>query len=293
LLFISTCTSPTQQTEKLKVVTTTTIIGDVVSVVGGEHIDLTVLLPADADPHSFSPAPKVVAEIENADIVVLNGFGLEESLEDLIAYTAEEKIIFISEGVETIEFDSTLDEENEHGHGSTDPHVWMNPLNVKIWVNNIAETLSEFVPTHAEIFKTNAMTYLSDLDTLHYWTLDQLAQIPLDDRVLVTDHDTLSYFAEVYKFNVIGVILPGGSTIAEPSAQDIARLENAIEGFNAPGIFTGTTVNTQLAERISVDTGVQLVPLYTGSLSNADGPAPDYISMMRYNVTQIVGTLKP
>jgi len=290
---VSSCTSQTPNSELLKVVATTTIIGDVVRIVGGEYIQLTVLLPVDTDPHSFSPAPKAIADIENADVVFINGFGLEESLEDLIASTAEEKMISISEGIETIEFDAHSREENEHNHEGVDPHVWMSPINVRIWVNNTVETLTKLDPIHSEVYQSNAEAYLSELTDLHNWILEQIAQIPQENRLLITDHDTFSYFADLYSFKVIGVLLPGGSTLAEPSAQDIARLENDIEAFQVPAIFVSITGNQILAERVSMDTGVKIIPLYTGSLSSSDGPVPTYIRMMRYNVTEIVNALKP
>lgn len=296
MILLTSCAAPTPtaMTEKIKVVASTTIIGDVVKMVGGDQIEMTVLLPVDADPHSFSPAPKAVAKIETADIVFINGFGLEEALEDLIYNTAEEKIVSISDGIDPMVFDDAKegnDAEHEHEHRNIDPHVWMNPLYVKIWADNIKDTLSKIDPSNTESYSTNARNYQSKLDDLHNWIRDQVAQISLENRVLITDHDTLSYFATLYDFEVIGVILPGGGTLAEPSAQDIARLEDIIEEHNVPAIFIGTTVNTQLADRISRDTGIQLIPLYYGSLSNQNGPASTYINMMRYNVTEIVNVL--
>jgi ABC-type Zn uptake system ZnuABC Zn-binding protein ZnuA len=293
LVWTSSCTSPTPSTDKLRVVATTTIIGDVVGKVGGENIELTVLLPVDADPHSFSPAPKIIAEIETADIVFINGFGLEESLEDLITNIAEDKVISISEDIEPIEFNDLPVKEIEHNHGRVDPHVWMSPLNVQIWVNRTVEALSALDPIHRDIYLSNAEAYLSGLSALHDWILEQVAQIPQEDRVLITDHATFGYFAELYKFNIIGVLHPDGSTLAEPSAQDIAKLENAIEAYNIPVIFISTTSNQTLAERVSLDTGVKIIPLYSGSLSSIDGPAPTYVQMMRYDVNKIVSALKP
>jgi zinc/manganese transport system substrate-binding protein len=296
MILLAACDAPgvTTARDKLKVVTSTTIVGDVVSMVGRDQIELTVLFPVDADPHSYSPAPKAIAEIETADVVFINGFGLEEALGDLISNTAEGKVVSVSEGITPMEFDSAPPgSEAEHEHGSDDPHVWMNPLNVKIWADNIAETLSDLDPANAEVYRSNRENYQSKIDDLHNWILDQIAQIPPENRLLITDHDTLSYFAALYDFETLGVILPGGGTLAEPSAQDIAQLEDTIASYQVPAIFVGTTVNTQLAERISRDTGVQLVPVYVGSLSSQDGPAPTYIEMMRFNVTEIVNALKP
>jgi ABC-type Zn uptake system ZnuABC Zn-binding protein ZnuA len=296
IILLAACITPgiTTTTEKLKVVASTTIVGDVVKTIGGDQIELTVLFPVNADPHSFSPAPKSIAEIETADVVFINGFGLEEALGELISNTAEGKVVPVSEGITPMAFDSTpTGSDAGHGHSGDDPHVWMSPLNVKIWANNITETLSDLDPSNAEIYRSNRDNYHSKIDDLHSWILEQVAQIPPENRLLITDHDTLSYFAALYDFETIGVILPGGSTLAEPSAQDVAQLEDTITSYHIPAIFVGTTVNIQLAERISRDTGVKLVSLYTGSLSSQDGPAPTYIEMMRYNVTEIVNGLKP
>jgi len=298
IILLTSCNPPGIATAagKLKVVASTTIVGDVVKMVGGDQIELTVLFPVDADPHSFSPAPKVIAEIETADVVFINGLGLEEALQNLISNTAEGKTVSVSKGIDTLAFDSTSSggqPEGEHKPGSEDPHVWMNPLNVKIWADNIVETLSKLDPSNAETFQLNSEDYQSKIDDLHNWILKQVDQIPPEKRLLVTDHNTLYYFAALYSFEIIGVILPGGSTLAEPSAQDIAQLEDEIASYQVPAIFVGTTVNTQLAERISRDTGIKLVPLYTGSLSSQDGPASTYIEMMRYDVAEIVDALKP
>jgi ABC-type Zn uptake system ZnuABC Zn-binding protein ZnuA len=298
IILLSSCNSPgiTTAPGKLNVVASTTIIGDVVKMVGGDQIELTVLFPVDADPHSFSPAPKVIAEIETADVVFVNGLGLEEALLNLISNTAEGEVVSVSKGIDGLTFDSALSgsqAEGEHKPGSKDPHVWMNPLNVKIWADNIAETLSELDPSNAETFQLNSEDYQSKIDNLHNWILEQVDQIPPENRLLVTDHNTLNYFSAQYGFEIIGVILPGGGTIAEPSAQDIAQLEDEIASYQVPAIFVGTTVNTQLADTISKDTGVQIVPLYVGALSNQDGPASTYIEMMRYNITEIVDALQP
>lgn len=290
--------SPTQsQPDKPLVVVSTTMIGDVVSVIGSDLINLHVLLPVDSDPHSFSPAPKDVAMVETASLVFLNGFNLEEGLADLITANARGKIVTVSEGVQTIPIGS-----HEHdgqaltGPGTQparpDPHVWMDPANIKLWTENIARELSELDPDHASVYQQNARAYLDQLDELDTWMRGQIGQIPEERRVLVTDHDTLGYFAEAYHFRVIGVVVIGGSTLSDPSAQQIAALEKSIVDFKTPAIFVDTTVNPQMSERIAADTGAVLIRLYTGSLSAADGPAPSYLEMMRYNVGAIVQALK-
>jgi len=293
---LAACNPASIEPDRLVVVASTTMIGDVAGRVGGELIDLHTLLPVDADPHSYSPAPKDVALIESASLVFINGFYLEESLVDLISANARGKVVSVSDGVQTLllgEWDHDEDEVPDSGdsHAGVDPHVWLNPVNVQVWAQNIARELSTIDPEHASVYQQNAESYLTELESLNNWMIEQVEQIPEERRVLVTDHDSLGYFAEVYGFRIIGVVVIGGSTLSDPSAQQIAVLEKTIEAFNTPVIFVGTTVNTQLAERIAADTGTLLVPLYTGSLSSADGPAASYIEMMQYNVNAIVQAL--
>ena len=143
LLMISCGTSPPDK-GKLKVVATTTIIGDVLGAIGGELIELNVLLPLDADPHSFEPTPKDLAQAESADIVFINGLGLEEALEELLQENSG-NVHAVSSGVETIAFKDGDGQEHE----GSDPHVWMNPRNVIVWVDNIVSALSELDPANA------------------------------------------------------------------------------------------------------------------------------------------------
>lgn len=289
--FLAACSPAVSATGQPLVVASTTIVGDVVRQVGADLIDLRVLLPVDADPHSFSPAPRDVAVVETALLVFLNGFNLEESLADLVEANATGQIVHVSDGVTPIAIDDHAHEEDS-AHTGDDPHVWLDPRNVQLWVENIAAALSEMDPDHAADYRANADAYLGELDDLQTWMSGQAASIPADRRVLVTDHESLGYFANAYDFTIVGVIVPGGSTLAEPSAQAIAALEETIRQTGTTTIFVGTTVNTQVAERIAADTGAALVPLYTGSLSAADGPAANYLELMRYDMNAIIEALQ-
>lgn len=293
---LSACSPPMQDQSKPLVVASTTVIGDIVGRVAGDLVDLQVLLPSEADPHSFSPAPKDVALVERASLIFVNGFKLEEGLLDLILANAQGKIVTVSEGMDVLMIGA-----HDHDEGvqadtdkqlAVDPHVWMDPANVKIWVENIVEALSEADPGNTADYQQNAAAYLTELDSLISWITAEVGQIPEEQRILITDHDSLGYFAAAYGFQIVGVVVIGGSTLSDPSAQQIAALEETITQTNTPAIFVGTTVNTQLAERIANDTGTVLVPLYTGSLSSEDGPAQTYIEMMRYNIGAIVEALK-
>jgi ABC-type Zn uptake system ZnuABC Zn-binding protein ZnuA len=279
------------------VVATTTIVGDVVEEVGGEAIALTVLLPRGADPHSFDPTPRDVARLVEADIIFINGIGLEETFQPILESAgAGSKVLAVSEGVPLRVLSSppgSADGTDQPEVGAeSDPHVWTDPSNVKIWVDNIAGALSELDPQNKASFAANAQSYREELDTLDDWISEQVGMIPKEDRKMVTDHAIFGYFADRYGLTQVGAVVPGYSTLAEPSAQDLARLEDAIRSLGVKAVFIGNTINPDLSRRLAEDTGVALVFLYTGSLSDPDGPAGSYIDYMRFNVREMVAALR-
>lgn len=285
---ISACAGDTTDTsDQITVVATTSILADVVSQVGGDLVAVTPLVPPGANEHEYQPSPQDVAAVTDADLVFEVGLGLEEFMETIIqnAGTKVEPVI-VSEGIETMEFSGGEDE-----HFSADPHVWMDPANVIIWTQNIAESLSAFDPDNREIYEANSQAYITQLESLDTWIASEVAKISPENRQLVTDHMLFGYFAEKYGFTVAGAIIPSYSSIAEPSARELAELEDAIRNHNVRVILVGNTVNPALASRVANDTGTQLVEFYTGSLSEPGGPASTYIDYMRYNVNAIVSAL--
>jgi ABC-type Zn uptake system ZnuABC Zn-binding protein ZnuA len=288
---------PANNTGKLKVIATTTIVGDVVSRVGGDLIDLSVLLPVGADPHSFSPAPQDIARVADADLVFANGVGLEAFLDNLIEGAgAQERVISVSEGIALMEsgIDHGEEESSAHSdeHGSYDPHTWTSPRNVMVWVQNIEAELSQLDPDNAQTYQNNAAGYSAELTDLDTWIHEQTDSIPPEDKKIVTDHALFGYYAAAYGFQQIGALIPGYSTLSEPSAQDLARIEDAIRQYEVKAIFVGKNVNPMLATRVAEDTGTLLVSVYTGSLSETGGEAGTYLDYMRYNTTAFVTGLK-
>lgn len=270
----------------IPVVATTSILADVVSRVGGDLVAVTSLVPPGANEHEYQPSPRDIAAVTDAALVFEVGFGLEEFMGTIIenAGTSIDPV-FVSEGVTTKEFSG--DEE----HYTADPHVWMDPANVIIWTQNIAAALSAYDPANREVYEANSAAYISELAALDEWITTEVARIPSGNRQLVTDHMLFGYFAEKYGFSVVGAIIPSYSSGAEPSAKELAALEDAIREYNVQAILVGNTVNPSLARRIAEDTGTQLVEFYTGSLSEPGGPASTYIDYMRYNVNAIVSAL--
>ncbi len=275
----------------LHVAATTTIVADVVANIGGDRIILTTLLPIGADPHNFEPTPADAAKLSHAEIIFLNGMHLESALEPLITGAAKHaRIVEVSAGIHAAEPEGH--DHHDHDHNGLDPHVWTDPHNIRVWISNIVRTLIELDPDGAEIYRLNGERYDDQLLTLDEWIREQIELIPRNHRVLVTDHLIFGYFAERYDFTQIGAIIPGYSTLSEPSARELATLEDAIGTHHVKAIFVGNTVNPTLARRVAEDTGTKLITIYTGALTGPDGGAPTYLDYMRSNVTAIVNGLK-
>ncbi len=286
--------------EKLRVVATTSIIGDVVAQVGDEAIDLTVLIGRGQDPHSYEPVARDLAAIERAHVIFVNGLGLEEGLMSSIEATANGPIVSLSAGIEPLEFAGGGHDQGGEGEQThtLDPHVWMDPGNVIIWTETIRDTLSTLDPTHAELYASNAEAYIRQLEALDAYIREQVAKIPPERRKLVTDHMTFGYFAKAYGFEMIGTIIPGVTTTAGASAGDMAALVNTLQEEGVTAIFVGISASDQiqqLTETLAQEAGtsIRVLPLYTGSLDEPGEPGDSYLGMMRYNVDQIVAGLAP
>jgi len=293
--------SPDKEIEgagKLKVLATTSIVSNVVSLVGGEEIETTILLPLGSDPHGFEPTPQDITKILDADVIFANGAGLEEFLDNLIESAgAQNKVVYVSRGIELRQVESQplqegkTDIEDDDQIGG-DPHTWVDPNNVMIWVHNIKDTLSELDPQDAEYFQVNSEKYEGALKELDIWIREQVASVPEANRKIVSDHNLLGYFADQYGFEQVGAVIPSYSTLAEPSASELAKLEDAVKELGVKAVFVGNTVNPNLATRVAEDTGTNLVFIYSGSLTEPGGEAGSYIDYIRYNVQTIVGALK-
>jgi len=282
--------------ERLRVVATTTLVGDVVHAIGGDAIELTLLLPVGADPHTFEPTPQDVAAVADAHVIFVNGAGLEVFLDRLLRNAGgNTALVAVSDGVEWRRLEDGHEDQAhqaEPGDEEIDPHVWFNPLNVVVWTQNIERALSTLDPANAGGYAANAREYRIALQELDTWIVDQVVRVPQARRKLITDHAMFGYFVDRYGFEQAGAVFPGFSSAAEPSAQDLAALIDTIREYDVPAIFVGTTVNPNLARRMADDTGIQVVLLYTGSLSEAGGPADSYLSLMRHDVSAIVRALE-
>jgi len=286
-LLIAGCGMQPTAVSGVKVVATTTIVGDVVKQIGGERISLTTLLPIGTDPHTYEPRPQDVAAIHDAQLVFINGLELEHSMETVIEANAGGPVVVVSDGIEVLPFSAAGEE-----HGSGDPHTWMDPNNVQQWVENITSALVSVDPEGASVYQANAEAYILQLVDLDAWIKDEMAAIPADQRKLVTDHQSLGYFAEAYGLEQVGLVISSLSTNASVSAQDLARLEEVVRTEKVKAIFIEMGASDALASQVARDTGIEVVRIYTGSLGIAESGAGDYINFMRFNVNAIVSGLR-
>jgi ABC-type Zn uptake system ZnuABC Zn-binding protein ZnuA len=269
----------------LRILCTTTIVGDVVRAVAGPEALITALVPPGVDPHAFQPAPGDARAIEEADLVFQSGAGLEASFATILS-AARGPVVDLSAGLAL-----RGSEAGDDAHALVDPHVWFDPDHIAEWVRVIESALATADPAEAERFAERAAAYRAELQALDAWIRATTAELAPEDRRLVTDHEAFAYFAARYGFEQVGTVFPGTSTLSEPSARDLALLEDAIRASGARAIFVGTTVAAGLAEQVAADTGTRIVFLYTGSLSEPDGPAASYLDLMRYDVRAIVDAL--
>lgn len=280
---------------KLRVVATTNIVADVVKNVGNDKIELHALMGVGVDPHTYVPSPADMALIHDAHVVFASGAGLEAGLvKTLEGAEGGAATIYLSKGLDLRPAPEAHEpaEGEAHKHEEEyDPHVWFSVPNVIRWAEAIAETLGKLDPANASSYQANAKSYIRELEMLDEWIKEQVATVPAERRKLVTGHPSFGYFAARYGFEQLGAVHPI-SPSSEPSAKDIARLEEEIRKFDVPAVFTESTVNPRLAEQVAKDTGVKLVSLYTGSLGGPGSGVESYISLMRYNVTAIVEALR-
>jgi ABC-type Zn uptake system ZnuABC Zn-binding protein ZnuA len=327
LMLVSGSLGVSAQDAPLHVVATTTLIADVARNVGGDRVEVTSLVPPNSDAHAFEPSPEDAVLVAQADILLVNGAGLELFLSGLLENAAVAPVV-VSNGIEMLPFGghgevqaeeevpaeaetlgvlgdegvceaeaeqeaaAEAEQANEQDHGSCDPHVWTNPQNVVIWTRNIAAAFAAADPANAGTYLANADAYIEQLEALDAEVEEILSAVPAERRVLVTNHEFFGYFAHRYGFEVVAAVIAGGSTLSEPDPQGLAELIGIIRDEGVPAIFAEVSANPQLAEVVAAETGINVVTtIYSDSLSDAEGPADTYLNYMRYNAQTIAEAL--
>ena len=272
---------------KLRVVATTTIIGDIARNIAGDKTDVITLLTPGVDPHEYEPVPADLQALSQAKIVFANGGGLEPWLPKIMQSAGSSiKIQTLTDGL-------TLRALNEGGATVTDPHVWFDVNNAIHFAEQIRDSLITLDPANADAYQTNAKNYIARLTDLDSSIKKQVEAIPTKQRLLVTNHDTFGYFAAQYGFKVVGTVFPAGGAEASPSAQQVVELINSIKASQVKAVFTENTLNPELANTIAQEAGVKVITqLYTDSLGPKDSPASTYIDLLQFDVKTIVEALK-
>lgn len=274
-----------------KVVAVETFLADIAQNVAGERLQVSALIPIGLDPHEFEPTPQDVVKISQSQVLIVNGAGFEGWLNRVLDNAGGQRTVI--EATHGLTMRTPQPGEVQDAHGEGDPHFWLDPNNVIQYVENIRDGLAQADPQGKAVYEQNAAAYITQLKDLDAWIRDQVAQIPAGRRLLVTNHESLGYFADRYGFTIVGSIIPSVSSSASPSAQQMADLVNKIKQSGAPAIFLETGTNPQLADQVAAETGAKVVTgLFTHSVTAADGAAPTYLAMIRFNVSAIVDALK-
>ena len=288
LLFLAVACSPiasNQPSRSEVVLTSTTILADIARNVAGDRLSIESILPIGADPHEYEPVPADLAGISDARLLIINGAGYEESLMPYLENTpGSTRIVEASAGLS-----SRTDPEMEHG---LDPHYWQDPNYVINYVENIRDGFIDLDPQAALEYRSNAAAYIVQLQELDGWIEQQVSGIPIEHRLLVTNHDALGYFADRYGFKVMGTILKSASSQASVSAQELSATVELVNSTGVPAIFLDAVENPNLADQIAEETGVAVVDdLHIESLTSGP-PAGTYLDMMKHNVSRIVQALE-
>ena len=272
---------------RLRVVATTTQLGDFARNVGGERVTVSQLLQPNTDPHDYEPTPSDVTAVTGARVVIEHGLGLDDWLDQVVANAggAPARIV-ATRGITLLPGDDK--------EPAGDPHVWLDPTNAITMVRNIATGLAAADPAGAETYRANADRYVAEIEAMDAQLTARIAAVPAASRKIVTDHDAFGYFAKHFRIRVVGTVIPSLSTAAEPAAKDVAALTATIRREGVRTVFPESSVDPRLQRAIAHESGATLgEPLFGDTLGPADTPAGTYLGMMRSNMDAIIAGIGP
>lgn len=284
---LAACSTPDDP--RPTIVVSTNILGDVVGELVGDQAQVVTLMKPDADPHSFEISAQEAATLRGADLLVSNGLGLEEGLQQHLDAADGVPAFVAGDAIEVLDY-SVGD-----AAGMPDSHFWTDPARMIDVVDALEPVLAELEGIDAEDLDATVDDYRSQLRALDAEMTEAFATIPDERRALVTNHHVFGYLAERFDFEIVGAVIPGGTTLAAPSASDLADLVDAIERTGVPAIFAESSSPDRLVQALAseADVQVEVIELFTESLTGPDGGAPDYLTMMRINTERITTGLTP
>jgi len=271
---------PAAADDKVKVVASFSILGDMVRQVTGDLAEVTTIVGPDADAHVYMPNAADAKSVANAEIIFVNGLGFETWSQTLIETSSSKAKLFIAtDGITPLKVD-----------GEIDPHAWNSLVNGMQYVANIAVSMAEIDPKNAVIYKANASAYNRRLKDLNNRALDQLERLTAGQRIVVTSHDAFGYLAAAYGLTFLAPV--GIDTDGEPSARDLAKLIDYLKAVGAGALFTENITSPSLIEQIARETGIKIGGrLYSDALSARGGPATSYEKLFEYNLGVIIKAL--
>lgn len=301
--------SPSESSEAAAdytVIATTSVFADLAQLALGDNVTIETIIPAGVDVHTFEPSPADAQKLAGADLIVMNGLGLDEWALSLLeaAGKSEEDVLELAEGIDEsnawvyLEGEEHHDEEgdehseevgDEHAHGGIDPHIWLDPNGAAIYVERIAARVAAELPERAAEIQSARDAGLADIAALDEELRVRFAAIDASTRKIVTFHDAFGYFARAYEIEIVGVAVeaPG----QEPSAKEIAALINAIKAAGVTSVFSEAQFPSKVLDQVAAETGATVLEnLYSDALG--DAPANSYLGAMRANASAILASFK-
>ena len=273
-------TSMSIASAKIKVVSTFSILGDMVQNIGGNNIELTTLVGANGDGHVYEPTPADAKSVAAADVVFVNGLGFEGWIDRLVKASGYKgKVIIATEGIKELKFE-----------GELDPHAWQDLSNGRIYIKNIKNALTDVDPKNSNLYKKNFIAYDKILESMDKSTKDKFADIPKKNRKVITSHDAFLYFGRAYGIDFRSPV--GVTTESEPSAGELAELITEMRKDNIKALFAENITDPRLIKQLAKEVNAQIGgTLYSDALSDNSEPANTYINMFKYNVNELANIL--
>ena len=281
------CAMPSHAADRLKVVASFSILGDLVRNVGGARVEVVTLVGANGDAHVYTPAPADAKRLSEAQVVFVNGLGFEGWMSRLVrASGTKAPVVTATAGI------TPRRSGDAHGHGhDADPHAWQSVANAKVYVANIRDALIKADPAGKADYESGSAAYLGKLDALDKELRETVARLPAERRKVISTHDAFGYFEQAYGIDFIAP--QGVSTESEASARDVARIITQVKRLKIPAVFLENVVDPRLIKRIAEETGAKIGgTLYSDALTDEKGDAPGYIEMMRHNLRTLAAALQ-
>ena len=291
LAALATTSVGAQAQEKLRVVTSFSILADFTRSIGGDRVDVAMLVGPGGDAHVYSPTPADARSVAAARLVIVNGLGFEGWLSRLIKSAGNKATVATAtKGIAPRKGKAAHGHKHDHGHDDADPHAWQSVANAKVYAANIRDALIAADAAGADTYRKNADAYLAKLDVLDREVKEAIGKLPAERRKVISTHDAFGYFADAYG---IAFIAPQGvSTESEATARDVARIITQIKAQKIPAVFLENVSDPRLMKRISEESGARLGgTLFSDSLTDEKGAAPTYIEMIRYNIKALTSAL--